>query len=406
LQTTSTPVSFDSYHLYTLHFDKNASTFSSWVNGSPQNVAIPDPYTLADKQKITIMGNRENTTKTIGGKMAEVIFIREINDLARKKIEGYLTHKWGITGSLPSNHPHRFSRPLGNVPKISINLGTKPVGTFTQNLTGLIPGTQYHFRYRVSNPNGMDVTPIATFSTIGLPLVNNSSSSFVTSNSATVSATLSSTGGDDANVSFFWGDDDAANIPSNWDHNFTFAGTRGVGNLTHSISGLTSGTQYFFKVMSTNLAGTMWSATYPFSTLSNQSPATLDAASALTIVENQAVGTAVADFNATDPDPNSTFTYSLVSGSGDSGNAYFSMDSNGTLRTATIFDFETNATTQSIRVEVRDEKNASLAAIFSVSITDDGQNDGAAEWFTVSGGQGGSPYYTFTDSCVVLLTCL
>ena len=398
LQTTSTPVSFDSYHLYTLHFDKNASTFSSWVNGSPQNVAVPDPYTLADKQKITIMGNRENTTKTIGGKMAEVIFIREINDLARKKIEGYLTHKWGITGSLPSNHPHRFSRPLGNVPKISINLGTKPVGTFTQNLTGLIPGTQYHFRYRVSNPNGIDVTPIATFSTIGLPLVNNSSSSFVTSNSATVSATLSSTGGDDANVSFFWGDDDAANIPSNWDHNFTFAGTRGVGNLTHSISGLTSGTQYFFKVMSTNLAGTMWSATYPFSTLSNQSPATLDAASALTIVENQAVGTAVADFNATDPDPNSTFTYSLVSGAGDSGNAYFSMDSNGTLRTATIFDFETNATTQSIRVEVRDEKNASLVAIFSVSITDDGQNDGAAEWFTVSGGQGGSPYYTFTDS--------
>ena len=65
LQTNTTTVPFDSYHLYTLHFDNNTSTFSSWVNGSPQNVAIPDPYTLADKQKITIMGNRENTTKTI-----------------------------------------------------------------------------------------------------------------------------------------------------------------------------------------------------------------------------------------------------------------------------------------------------------------------------------------------------
>ena len=58
----------------------------------------------------------------------------------------------------------------------------------------------------------------------------------------------------------------------------------------------------------------------------------------------------------------------------------------------------TNATTQSIRVQVRDERNASLDAIFSVTITDDGLNDGAAEWFTVSNGQFGSPYYTFTNS--------
>ena len=94
LQTTSTPVSFDAFHLYTLHFDQNASTFSSWVNGLAQNVSINDPLQLADKQRITVMGNRENTPKTIGGKVAEVIFIREINDIARQKVEGYLTHKW------------------------------------------------------------------------------------------------------------------------------------------------------------------------------------------------------------------------------------------------------------------------------------------------------------------------
>ena len=118
----------------------------------------------------------------------------------------------------------------------------------------------------------------------------------------------------------------------------------------------------------------------------------------LSVTENQPVGTLVAEFNASDPDPNSTFTYSLVTGAGDSGNSFFLMDPNGSLQTAVSFDFETNSTTQSIRVEVRDEKNASLEATFNVTVLDDGSNDGAHEWFTVSGGQGSFPYYTFTDS--------
>ena len=344
------------------------------------------------------MGNRENTPKTIGGKVAEVIFIREINDIARQKVEGYLTHKWAINSSLPSSHPHRFVQPTGNAPQLLVDLGTKPLGTFNHNLGGLSPGTTYYFRYQVSNPNGISVTPLSSFTTIGLPSVSNIVSSFVTSHSANLSANLTSTGGDDANVTFLWGDNDAGSVVANWDHSFTFSGTQGVGSLSHSISGLVSGTQYYFKIKLDNLAGTTWSQNLIFNTLANQAPSSLNAATTLSVVENSAVGTAIAEFNATDPDPNSSFTYSLVSGAGDSGNAYFSMDANGTLRTATVFDFETNATTQSIRVQVRDERNASLDAIFSVTITDDGLNDGTAEWFTVSNGQFGSPYYTFTNS--------
>ena len=85
------------------------------------------------------MGNRENTPKTIGGKVAEVIFIREINDIARQKVEGYLTHKWSINSSLPSSHPHRFVQPTGNAPQLLVDLGTKPLGTFNHNLGGLSP---------------------------------------------------------------------------------------------------------------------------------------------------------------------------------------------------------------------------------------------------------------------------
>ena len=129
----------------------------------------------------------------------------------------------------------------------------------------------------------------------------------------------------------------------------------------------------------------------------NTSPSNLTT-SGLTVVENQPVGTVVGEVSATDPDSGATLTYSLVSGSGDSGNAYFTMDANGTLKTAVSFDYETNATTQPIRVRVLDDYNASYESTFNVTITDDGLHDGAAEVFTVSGGQFGSPYYTFQDS--------
>ena len=51
-----------------------------------------------------------------------------------------------------------------------------------------------------------------------------------------------------------------------------------------------------------------------------------------------------------------------------------------------------------IRVRVTDDQNASVESDFTVNITDDGLNDGAAESFVVNGGQGTSPYYNFTDS--------
>ena len=73
----------------------------------------------------------------------------------------------------------------------------------------------------------------------------------------------------------------------------------------------------------------------------------------LAIAENQPVGTIVGEFNATDPDANATLTYHLVSGAGDGNNSLFTLDTNATLRTATTFDYETNASTYTIRGQGR-----------------------------------------------------
>ena len=50
--------------------------------------------------------------------------------------------------------------------------------------------------------------------------------------------------------------------------------------------------------------------------------------------------------------------------------AFFALEPNGTLRTATVLDFETSPQIR-IRVEVRDENNASMVKDFVVQVVDD-----------------------------------
>ena len=51
-------------------------------------------------------------------------------------------------------------------------------------------------------------------------------------------------------------------------------------------------------------------------------------------------------------------------------NEYFSLDTNGTLKTATIFDYENNASTYTIRVQAKDEYNTTVEGNFTVSVED------------------------------------
>ena len=86
----------------------------------------------------------------------------------------------------------------------------------------------------------------------------------------------------------------------------------------------------------------------------NSIPTDLNSTFFLSVVENQPVGTAVGEFSATDPDDGGTLTYNLVSGVGDTNNNLFTLESNGTLKTAVTFDYESNASTYAIRVEAKD----------------------------------------------------
>jgi hypothetical protein len=103
----------------------------------------------------------------------------------------------------------------------------------------------------------------------------------------------------------------------------------------------------------------------------NSSPSDLTLSSS-TIAENQSSGTVVGSFTATDPDDangSRTYSHSLVDGNGSTDNASFTLEANGTLKTASVFDYETK-TSYSIRVRVADEHNASYEEAFTISVID------------------------------------
>ena len=105
----------------------------------------------------------------------------------------------------------------------------------------------------------------------------------------------------------------------------------------------------------------------------NQPPSSLSF-STRSFPENLPIGSYIGDFSATDRDANSSFRFSLVDGNGSKDNFLFEIDVNGSLVTRTTFDFESNSSIYSVRVQVRDEWNASLEESFQLILDDLDEN--------------------------------
>ena len=113
----------------------------------------------------------------------------------------------------------------------------------------------------------------------------------------------------------------------------------------------------------------------------NNPPSGLSSTGTLSLYENQPAGTVVGEFNATDPDAGAVLTYHLVSGVGDGNNSLFTLETNGTLRSSVTFDYESNASSYAIRVQVKDEHNATPEGNFTVLLLDEREHSKQpAEW--------------------------
>jgi subtilisin family serine protease/Ca2+-binding RTX toxin-like protein len=85
------------------------------------------------------------------------------------------------------------------------------------------------------------------------------------------------------------------------------------------------------------------------------------------IAENQEIGTLVGNLITTDPDANNTFTYSLVTGTGATDNASFTIVGNQ-LQTNGVFNFESKKA-YSIRVRTTDQDGLFFEKVLPIGIT-------------------------------------
>ena len=85
------------------------------------------------------------------------------------------------------------------------------------------------------------------------------------------------------------------------------------------------------------------------------------------VEEDQPVGTVVGTFSTTDPDNADTHTYTLVQGTGDNDNDSFTLETDGTLKTAEVFDYDTESG-YTIRVRTTDRGGLWSEEAFTIAI--------------------------------------
>lgn len=161
---------------------------------------------------------------------------------------------------------------------------------------------------------------------------------------------------------------------------FTYAlvsGTGSTGNLSFAIVGnklqsnvvfnYEAQNSYSVRIRVTDNGGLFYEKVFTV-TISNVNEA--PAAPTLsnnTVPENQPLGTLVGNLSATDSDAGSTLTYALVSGTGSTDNAKFTLVGNA-LSTNAVFDYETR-NTYSVRVRATDNGGMSTEDVLTIWVT-------------------------------------
>jgi len=141
-------------------------------------------------------------------------------------------------------------------------------GTFTSNLTGLLPGTTYHYRAYATNSTGTAYGSDLTFTPlVVMPTVTTAAISAVTQTSASSGGNVTASGGGTVTArGVCW-----ATTTGPVATGLHTTDGNGTGAFTSSITGLTSGETYYVRAYATNSAGTAYGNEVSF----DASPVTL-----------------------------------------------------------------------------------------------------------------------------------
>ena len=91
-------------------FQSNTTGWGVWRNGTLEattnTIATPNTDNIGYS-----IGGQYTTSRRMHGVIGEMIMVQTTDTTTRQKIEGYLAWKWGLTSSLPSDHPYKNAAP-------------------------------------------------------------------------------------------------------------------------------------------------------------------------------------------------------------------------------------------------------------------------------------------------------
>jgi hypothetical protein len=114
---TSINISDDGYTQnanYLISLIRNSGSFTGWTSGVQKNTVenATSVYKDVATESLWALGGITNNSADAQLDLWELICIDAAPDNAeRQRIEGYLAHKWGESGSLPSDHPYKSAPP-------------------------------------------------------------------------------------------------------------------------------------------------------------------------------------------------------------------------------------------------------------------------------------------------------
>jgi hypothetical protein len=191
------------------------------------------------------------------------------------------------------------------------SLGIRPTGLFSNKVTALQTHALYYYRCCASNSMGRSWAAETTnfWTLAALPAVNNTNgASGITSASAWMRGTLTSTGGAPTTVFIYWGLVNRGASSSGWTYTNNL-GLRSTGLFSNQVSGLTPNTRYYYRCCATNKAGLGWaSTTANFKTLAgSMSGVGAIAPAALSDLDGDGATYTDEILTGTDPDDNYSF---------------------------------------------------------------------------------------------------
>jgi len=141
-------------------------------------------------------------------------------------------------------------------------------GTSTPD-TGLTPGTTYYYRawsYVAGSEEKWSDNYAEDFATtppgLAPPTVtNNGGATDVTYNSARLNGEVTSTGGENPNVTVYWGDNDGGEDPGSWDYSSAPTSPsqpQGAVTFYKDVTGLNPDTDYYYRCYAENSVGPDW----------------------------------------------------------------------------------------------------------------------------------------------------